>query len=57
VYQSWLDQIQTQGGAGDLVWMLADQQDDGTPYPDFDGFTLYSSTIPPSIRTHAAQLH
>ena len=57
VYQGWLDQILNQGGAGDLFWMLADQQDDGTPYPDFDGFTLYSSTIPPSIRTHAAQMH
>ncbi len=56
VYQGWLDKIYNQGGAGDLVWMLADQQDDGTLYPDFDRYTVYRSTMPASILTHAAQM-
>jgi mannan endo-1,4-beta-mannosidase len=56
VYQDWLDRMYNQGGAGDLVWMLAGQQDDGTLYPDFDGFTVYKSTAPASILTHASQM-
>lgn len=56
VYQGWLNQIYTQGGAGDMFWMLAAQQDDGSLYPDFDQYTLYSSSAPSSIPTHAAQM-
>jgi mannan endo-1,4-beta-mannosidase len=55
-YQSWLDRIYAQAGAGDLFWMLAAEQDDLSPYPDFDQYTLYSTSAPASIRTHAAQM-
>jgi mannan endo-1,4-beta-mannosidase len=40
VYQSWTDLVQ-HGGNGFLYWMLAGIQDDGSLYPDFDGFTVY----------------
>ena len=56
VYQEWLDRIFAQNGAGDLFWMLADQQDNGTPYPDFDRYTIYRSTAPQSVLAHAAQM-
>ena len=56
VYQEWLDRIYAQNGAGDLFWMLADQQDNGTPYPDFDRYTIYRSTAPQSVLAHAAQM-
>jgi mannan endo-1,4-beta-mannosidase len=41
VYPKWMDVLSDGGGAGDLFWMLAARQDDGTLYPDFDGFTVY----------------
>ncbi len=53
VYQSWLNRIYAQAGAGDLFWMLASEQDDGSLYPDFDGYTVYSRSAPASIRAHA----
>ena len=56
VYARWLDAILNNGGAGDLVWMLAADQNDGTPYPNFDGFTMYSDSIPEVILAHAAQM-
>ncbi len=56
VYRGWLEAIYNQGGAADLFWMLAAEQDDGTLYPDFDGFTLYGNTVPQAILTHAASM-
>jgi mannan endo-1,4-beta-mannosidase len=41
VYKEWTDTVLLNGGAGALVWMLAGKQDDGTLYPDYDGFTVY----------------
>jgi mannan endo-1,4-beta-mannosidase len=40
-YRLWTDALFAAGGSGTLFWMLADEQDDGTPYPDYDGFTVY----------------
>ncbi len=40
-YKLWTDTVLAVGGAGALYWMLAGVQDDGTPYPDYDGFTVY----------------
>jgi mannan endo-1,4-beta-mannosidase len=40
-YKLWTDTTFDVGGAGALFWMLAGVQDDGTLYPDFDGFTVY----------------
>jgi mannan endo-1,4-beta-mannosidase len=37
----WLDTTFWSGGAGALYWILSGKQDDGTLYPDYDGFTVY----------------
>jgi mannan endo-1,4-beta-mannosidase len=56
VYRGWLQAIYNQGGAADLFWMLAAEQDDGTLYPDFDGFTLHRDSVPQAILTHIASM-
>jgi mannan endo-1,4-beta-mannosidase len=40
-YKTWTDTVLREGGTGTMYWMLAGEQDDGTLYPDFDGFTVY----------------
>ncbi|HWS39364.1 MAG TPA: cellulase family glycosylhydrolase, partial [Actinoplanes sp.] len=41
VYRQWLDQFTRTGGNGFLYWILSGSQDDGSLYPDYDGFTVY----------------
>jgi mannan endo-1,4-beta-mannosidase len=41
VYKTWLDAFLKAKGDGALYWILSDVQDDGTLYPDYDGFTVY----------------
>jgi mannan endo-1,4-beta-mannosidase len=41
VYQGWTDLYDKAGGTGWLYWILSGIQDDGTLYPDFDGYTVY----------------
>jgi mannan endo-1,4-beta-mannosidase len=41
VYQRWLSDFTASGGNGFLYWILSGSQDDGTRYPDYDGFTVY----------------
>ena len=41
VYKQWTDLFDNAGGDGWLYWILSGIQDDGTLYPDFDGFTVY----------------
>jgi mannan endo-1,4-beta-mannosidase len=40
-YKTWTDKVFTSGGAGALYWILSGKQDDGSLYPDYDGFTVY----------------
>lgn len=51
-YKLWTDTAFAVGGAGALYWMLAGIQDDGTPYPDFDGFTVYCPSPVCSAYSH-----
>jgi mannan endo-1,4-beta-mannosidase len=44
VYRTWTEIFDQAGGDGWLYWILSGVQDDGTPYPDFDGFTVYCPT-------------
>ncbi|MBH0128819.1 cellulase family glycosylhydrolase [Salinibacterium sp. NK8237] len=54
-YASWLTTVRDTGVDGALFWMLASDQEDGTPYPDFDGFTVYCPSDACSVATdHAA---
>jgi len=41
VYQDWLQTFLLAGGNGALYWILSDLQDNGSLYPDYDGFTVY----------------
>ncbi|HEU5110563.1 MAG TPA: cellulase family glycosylhydrolase, partial [Micromonosporaceae bacterium] len=41
VFRQWTDAVIAGGGAGFLYWILSGSQDDGSPYPDYDGFTVY----------------
>jgi mannan endo-1,4-beta-mannosidase len=52
VYGEWLATARKCRVASDLFWMLADRRDDGTLYPDYDGYTLYAETLPQSLRDH-----
>jgi hypothetical protein len=54
-YASWLDRINASGG-GALVWMLAAEQDDGTPYPDYDRYTIYDELDAPPVRAFSKLL-
>ena len=40
-YKLWLDTVINVDGAGALYWILSGLQDDGSLYPDYDGFTVY----------------
>lgn len=41
VFQDWTDAVISTGGTGFLYWILSGVQDDGSLYPDYDGFTVY----------------
>jgi uncharacterized protein (TIGR03437 family) len=55
-FRMWLDAVERRGGAASLVWMLAGVQDDGTPYPDYDGYTIYGAADAPAVAAHAAAM-
>jgi mannan endo-1,4-beta-mannosidase len=44
VYHEWQDAVLQDDGAGALYWILSGLQDNGTLYPDYDGFTVYCPT-------------
>lgn len=41
VFKQWTDVVLREGGGGALYWLLSGKQDNGTLYPDYDGFTVY----------------
>ena len=41
VFKAWTDAALKRKIDGMLYWILSDVQDDGTLYPDYDGFTVY----------------
>ncbi|MEO3809857.1 cellulase family glycosylhydrolase [Sphaerisporangium sp. B11E5] len=55
VYQQWLDAV-VRGTDGFMYWMLAGTQDDGTLYPDYDGFTVYCPSPVCRTMTNAASI-
>ena len=44
VYKEWVDMAFRHDAAGVLYWILSARQDDGSLYPDYDGFTVYCPT-------------
>ncbi|QII48993.1 cellulase family glycosylhydrolase [Bacillus paralicheniformis] len=58
VYRTWLELIEKQGGAGSQFWILTGIQDDGTLYPDYDGFRIvYPSSAASVISDHAKRMN
>ncbi len=52
-YREWYQLFKTNQIDGALFWLLSGRRDDGTLYPDFDGFTIYypqSSALVPVIK-------
>jgi mannan endo-1,4-beta-mannosidase len=39
-YQTWTDAVLSSGGAGDQFWLLTSRVDDGSFYPDYDGYRI-----------------
>jgi mannan endo-1,4-beta-mannosidase len=56
VYKQWEDTVLKDDGAGALYWILSDKQDNGTYYPDFDGFTVYCPSPVCTTFTNFARL-
>ena len=57
IYQGWTNTVYTNGGNGDQFWILTGLQDDGTLYPNYDGFRVtYPSSTANVISAHAAQM-
>lgn len=55
-YATWLAEIRDTGVDGTLYWMLASEQDDGTLYADYDGFTVYCPSPVCSLMSAQAAL-
>jgi mannan endo-1,4-beta-mannosidase len=54
VYQTWTDAVRTGGGDGWNAWILTGVQDDGSLYPDYDGFRfIYPSSTATVLKTAA----
>jgi mannan endo-1,4-beta-mannosidase len=55
VYHQWEDTVLRDDGAGALYWILSGLQDNGTLYPDYDGYTVYCPTPVCSAFTNFAR--
>jgi mannan endo-1,4-beta-mannosidase len=56
-YKLWLDTVFQSRGAGALYWILSGIQDDGSLYPDYDGFTVYCpSPVCTTVANFGAQM-
>ncbi|MBX5458708.1 MAG: cellulase family glycosylhydrolase [Thermogemmatispora sp.] len=57
IYRQWTDQVYRLNGNGDQFWILTGLQDDGTLYPNYDGFRVtYPSSTATVIAQHEAQM-
>ncbi|WP_392675159.1 cellulase family glycosylhydrolase [Streptomyces sp. LN785] len=52
IYTAWTDAVLSGGGAGDQFWILTSRVDDGSFYPDYDGYRIVWNSDPASP-THA----
>jgi mannan endo-1,4-beta-mannosidase len=57
VYKEWTDTVLLNGGPGALYWMLSDRLDDGSYYPDYDGFTVYCPSPVCTAFSHFADIN
>ena len=57
IYRSWYDLFKNRAIDGSLFWILSGKTEDGSLYPDYDGFTVYypeSTPLIPSIQDYSA---
>ena len=55
-YTAWTNEVLSAGGAGDQFWLLTSRVDDGSYYPDYDGFRIIWDNDPSNTTNAAAQL-
>jgi mannan endo-1,4-beta-mannosidase len=55
-YQTWTDTVLANGGAGDQFWLLTSRVDDGSFYPDYDGYRIIWYNDPSNATNAAAKL-
>lgn len=55
-YQAWTNAVLSNGGAGDQFWLLTSRLDDGSFYPDYDGYRIIWDSDPSNATAAAAQL-
>lgn len=55
-YQTWTNAVLTSGGAGDQFWLLTSRVDDGSFYPDYDGYRIIWDNDPGNTTNAAAHL-
>jgi len=55
-YRAWTDAVLSNGGAGDQFWLLTSRVDDGSFYPDYDGYRIIWDNDPSNSTNAAAQL-
>jgi mannan endo-1,4-beta-mannosidase len=55
-YQAWTSAVEQGGGAGDQFWLLTSRVDDGSFYPDYDGYRVIWDNEPGNATNATAQL-
>ena len=55
-YKTWTGTVLANGGAGDQFWLLTARVDDGSFYPDYDGYRIIWDNDPSNTTNAAAQL-
>ena len=55
-YTTWTSEVLSAGGAGDQFWLLTSRVDDGSFYPDYDGYRIIWDNDPGNTTNAAAQL-
>lgn len=57
IYTRWTDAVESEDGDGSQFWILTARQDDGTLYPNYDGYrVVYPSSTATLLAEHARQL-
>jgi mannan endo-1,4-beta-mannosidase len=55
-YRAWTNAVLSHGGAGDQFWLLTSRVDDGSFYPDYDGYRIIWDNDPGNGTSAAARL-
>lgn len=55
-YSAWTSAVLDNGGAGDQFWLLTSRIDDGSFYPDYDGYRIYWFNDPGNSSNSTAHL-